>query len=564
MEEYFEHFDYNFQKEHNIYPSKTLFKNHNYETIIKNPFCTEKFSYSSDDERSKDYIPTQKSTKVFNEIFNINNQNNSLEINQMFNGVENPDNFSNNNELNNTLQNIGQNNSSKENENNSNSNMNEFHSGRWTNEEHNKFIEGILKYGNEWKKVQNIIKTRSSTQARSHAQKFFLRLKKIVNQETSNDPDKLLNYIINSCDKPRNSFSISNEQKEKLMSVIRANLKSEEYSNKYEKDFLMVNNKTNSLNEKNESGFDDFNEEEDNLGYNKQIENEEFGFKKKMSCDLEEKKRKLTFCSRKRKSSSDISIAHSFNKIFTITKDKSHKHSMDISKNKNIFVSNLQPKDNIEKNNNFYPKKFNINHNFIINKITKINTNDNFKKIQNMKNQINSNDFNIKNGNIFIQNNIYNIYNTFTKEVNPKNNINDIKCNQNIFVNNSNMNNNKINNYQNTSLRTVIFNPDIKTLKKYKKQNNQNNSNVNENEKTNKNYIVNNQNIFPYNSNQEKNNKTYCENEQYNPFNLEFENFSSNENKLLNDYYDYNNHFFQINEQMCSISDRTNNLYINE
>ena len=44
---------------------------------------------------------------------------------------------------------------------------NQYNTGRWTEEEHNKFIEGILEYGNEWKKVQQIIKTRSSTQARS-------------------------------------------------------------------------------------------------------------------------------------------------------------------------------------------------------------------------------------------------------------------------------------------------------------------------------------------------------------------------------------------------------------
>ena len=54
-----------------------------------------------------------------------------------------------------------------------------YNSGRWTQEEHLKFIDGILEYGNEWKKVQSLIKTRSSTQARSHAQKFFLRIKKI-------------------------------------------------------------------------------------------------------------------------------------------------------------------------------------------------------------------------------------------------------------------------------------------------------------------------------------------------------------------------------------------------
>lgn len=52
--------------------------------------------------------------------------------------------------------------------------------GRWTKEEHIKFVEAILKYGNEWKDVQQFVGTRSSTQARSHAQKFFL---KIVNSE---------------------------------------------------------------------------------------------------------------------------------------------------------------------------------------------------------------------------------------------------------------------------------------------------------------------------------------------------------------------------------------------
>lgn len=53
-----------------------------------------------------------------------------------------------------------------------------FNSGRWSKEEHIKFVEAILKHGNEWKEVQKYVKSRSSTQARSHAQKFFLKLKK--------------------------------------------------------------------------------------------------------------------------------------------------------------------------------------------------------------------------------------------------------------------------------------------------------------------------------------------------------------------------------------------------
>jgi len=67
---------------------------------------------------------------------------------------------------------------------NSNNSKIIYNTGRWSEEEHSKFIDGILEYGNEWKKVQNLIGTRSSTQARSHAQKFFLRLKKNFNLES--------------------------------------------------------------------------------------------------------------------------------------------------------------------------------------------------------------------------------------------------------------------------------------------------------------------------------------------------------------------------------------------
>ena len=50
--------------------------------------------------------------------------------------------------------------------------------GRWTRDEHKKFIEAIIKFGNNWKEVQDYVKTRTSTQARSHAQKFFEKIKK--------------------------------------------------------------------------------------------------------------------------------------------------------------------------------------------------------------------------------------------------------------------------------------------------------------------------------------------------------------------------------------------------
>jgi SHAQKYF class myb-like DNA-binding protein len=53
-----------------------------------------------------------------------------------------------------------------------------YNQGRWTCYEHFKFLEALKVYGKEWQKVQQHVSTRTSTQARSHAQKFFVKLDK--------------------------------------------------------------------------------------------------------------------------------------------------------------------------------------------------------------------------------------------------------------------------------------------------------------------------------------------------------------------------------------------------
>jgi len=40
-----------------------------------------------------------------------------------------------------------------------------------------RFAEAVLKFGNDWKKIQNHISSRNLTQVRSHAQKFLMKLK---------------------------------------------------------------------------------------------------------------------------------------------------------------------------------------------------------------------------------------------------------------------------------------------------------------------------------------------------------------------------------------------------
>jgi MYB-related transcription factor LHY len=56
-----------------------------------------------------------------------------------------------------------------------------MHNGRRTEAEHNRFIEGLKLYGKDWRLIEEHIGTRTVSQMRSHAQKYYLRLDK--NQE---------------------------------------------------------------------------------------------------------------------------------------------------------------------------------------------------------------------------------------------------------------------------------------------------------------------------------------------------------------------------------------------
>ena len=125
-----------------------------------------------------------------------------------------------------------------------------YNTGRWTQEEHLKFIDGILEYGNEWKKVQSLIKTRSSTQARSHAQKFFLRIKKnlnindnpyssnesYLNSPQSNQDNFSIKYffeLLASQDKDKTKYDngkLTSSQREKLLNIV-AKFSNSEFDN---------------------------------------------------------------------------------------------------------------------------------------------------------------------------------------------------------------------------------------------------------------------------------------------------------------------------------------------
>ena len=242
-------------------------------------------------------------------------------------------------------------------------NKNEFNNGRWSDEEHKKFIEGILEHGNEWKKVQKIIKTRSSTQARSHAQKFFLRIKKSLcefNSKKNNivDNNEMIKYIIETYNNnKKKENNLTNEQKEKLINVINSkynnntnnnnnNLKKHLNNNIIINKNNLINDNNNSINEKN----------------NKIIINENNGNKIQLKIEIESNEMDDNLSYKKKKNSKTPS-----NKIFQISKDYSHRYSMEIPINNNNNLNDnisLIPSNNTLQENNFSFKDINEEENY--------------------------------------------------------------------------------------------------------------------------------------------------------------------------------------------------------
>jgi SHAQKYF class myb-like DNA-binding protein len=74
----------------------------------------------------------------------------------------------------------------------SKANINVVKTGRWTPEEHKKFLEGIAHYGRNWEKVAQNVVTRTTVQIRSHAQKYF---KKVQQKDGNAESDDFMDDV---------------------------------------------------------------------------------------------------------------------------------------------------------------------------------------------------------------------------------------------------------------------------------------------------------------------------------------------------------------------------------
>jgi len=149
------------------------------------------------------------------------------------------------------------NNNKNNNERNYSKKRKDSKSGRWTLKEHIEFLNGIAKYGNDLNKIK--INSRNSVQLRSHAQKFFKKLKKVNDEQlginfTSNYIKNLKDMVIhikaiNKNYDITNVFLYLSEKYEKRVKLKKKRnyIKNNNKENKENKEILLNEGKNNNM-----------------------------------------------------------------------------------------------------------------------------------------------------------------------------------------------------------------------------------------------------------------------------------------------------------------------------
>jgi SHAQKYF class myb-like DNA-binding protein len=245
-----------------------------------------------------------------------------------------------------------------------------FNSGRWSKEEHNKFIKGLIEFGNDWKMVQKIIRTRSSSQSRSHAQKFFLKLKNsIKSAKISNEQNELYDYIFekNKSILDLNDIKLTEEEKKQLLNIIVSSINLFDKNKKCNKIVILNNENYNNFSYNNYK--DKFLTKSDNNSFHSDEDDEDLSQDENKKENENNEYKNIKFINNKRKRSSDENNnsenikSNKDKKIFYVKKCIKYKYSEDFlinkEKNNSKIINNNSNANNKSKNKTI-TQKFNI------------------------------------------------------------------------------------------------------------------------------------------------------------------------------------------------------------
>lgn len=138
-------------------------------------------------------------------------------------------------------------------------------SERWNKKEKILFLKGLYRFGCDWKVIKKYIKSRSSIQVRSHAQKFLLRLRKFKDdslgidftKDSDNNPQEIIQKLKEIIDNSKNE-NIFHILIEKLSRKKRKNGKTEAFN------YNKLTNISDSTSKKNNFDINIFNEDNNN------------------------------------------------------------------------------------------------------------------------------------------------------------------------------------------------------------------------------------------------------------------------------------------------------------
>ena len=193
--------------------------------------------------------------------------------------------------------------------------------GRWSKEEQNRFAEAVLKFGNDWKNIQNHVSSRNITQVRSHAQKFLMKLKEsnfLINKGLDQNLSwtKIMNFLNKNLtydELKEVLFSVEQTGQKKAGNKKYKNLKKIKNPNK-KKDNIerKISDENNSkFNNRINEGIDNIHLYENNL-LNLDEEEENYNIKHKMIKEEEDEKELQKFIECFNSSQGEITLNSSF------------------------------------------------------------------------------------------------------------------------------------------------------------------------------------------------------------------------------------------------------------